>query len=146
MSNNDPFASLFSALAVEPIDPFTSARLVRRVMAATDAARVEAAAGRPAVGWGWARLAVAAALFLTVGLIVRYGLLPPAPSGEVQIVDVKVNGGVHLSWADAGRKRYEVLKSADAGDFSSARRKIVRGTHYVDSDPDPGQVVFYRVQ
>jgi hypothetical protein len=145
-TSDDPIRKLYSVLHTEALDEFSAARLVRRVMAATESAAGAENLRRRAWVVRWASLAAAAAaIVLGVSLQQRHGG-NSAPAPGVEIVDVRSNGGVHLRWADSGKDRYQVLKSASAADFSRASRKTVRGTQYVDSEPDPGQVVFYRVE
>lgn len=144
-AGEDRLGKLYALLREERLDDLTAARLHRRVMAAIET--LHAGAGREsAVGRQrrfWAPLASAAALALLFGAVLW--MQGARQVGEVQILSVQANGGVHLQWSDAGKDRYQVIKSTDPADFSRAERLQVRGTRYVDESPGSARVVYYRV-
>jgi len=138
---------LYSALKSAPVDEAARCRLRQRVM--TSLPEVRRAAhhvARFGSRLWWASAAAAAAVVLVLTPAVRQRLASGAGEPGVQIVDIRANGGVHLTWADAGKREYRVLKSVSPADFSRAEEHRVKGTHFVDNDPGSGQVVYYRVE
>ena len=94
------------------------------------------------------------ALVLASG-VVLLSLNHPTTSDEksysntsVRLVSVTPasSGGVTLVWQDGDHKTYRVQKSTNPRTFDQAESYAVRGTRWTDSEPAPGQVVYYRVQ
>ena len=143
---DDELTNLYGLLREERVDDFTRNRLIRRVMGALE---VGEPASLPALGprvWIGPSLAAAAALVLVLSGI--FWLRSDRMSGgeDLRFLSVQANGGIHLEWTDAGRDRYQILKSTDPADFSRAERREVRGTRFIDGSPDAARVVYYRVE
>ena len=141
-------SELYSTLRTAPVEESTRRRLRGKVMASLPTARpmLQPAGGFFGHRLWWATAAAAAAAALVFVPTMRERAVGGGGEPGVQIVDIRANGGVHLTWADTGKREYRVLKSDSPTDFSQAKEHRVRGTHYVDNDPDSGQVVYYRVE
>jgi hypothetical protein len=130
-----------------------------------------AAAERSAPGGGWAGLlarpllwtrrpgfatALAAALLvavIAVPLALRDGegrqgdLSTPTGLNNPTRIEMTTlaDGAVHLAWSNGRRGSYTVTKSSDPRGVEGAERHLVRGNDWIDDDPGPSRIVFYRI-
>jgi anti-sigma factor RsiW len=114
------------------------------------------AAERPAMGWLMAlRFARPVAAVVPAALLIALVSLPlvrptrpvSRASDEPERLDVRFAGGqVRLAWSDGRERPYRVFKSSDPRRLGQGQGQLVKGNEWVDRNPGPGEIVFYRVE
>jgi len=85
-------------------------------------------------------------LAVTVPFSLRGRRVESASDGPVRI-DMRAEGGtVRLAWTDGRGKPYRVYKSTDPRQLGWGPAQEVKGTQWVDSEPDSAPIVYYRVE
>jgi len=54
-------------------------------------------------------------------------------------------GAVHLAWSNGQRGSYTITKSSDPRGLEGVESHVVRGNDWVDRDPGPSRIVYYRI-
>lgn len=85
-------------------------------------------------------------LAVTVPFAVRGHQVEKAYGSPVRIDMMAEGGTVRLAWTDGRAKPYRVYKSTNPRQLGRGPAQEVKGSQWVDSEPDSAHVVFYRVE
>lgn len=139
-------AGLLGRLDADPVTEFDVARLRRSV-------RSGLAASRPMLS-GFALRFAATAAAVVIGAVSLFAVLDGAPHHSVTpaadnvavLVSRTPSGAVVFKFANAERE-HRITRTTSPAPGAFGETKIARGRTYVDVNghPQPGQVVFYRI-
>lgn len=100
----------------------------------------------PAHGWGVAVPAMLLAAVVSVPFLLSHETARTVAQAPVRL-DMQVEGdGVKVAWTNGHNRTYRVYKTTDPRLLGSGSGQVVRGHEWVDRDPGPAAIVYYRVE